>query len=258
MNSKAIKLVRLIYGIAVSIMIAVSGLLLIAACLQIYHSGGEQIYTPEKVAAVFAPIAMPIYVTLALICGSFLLAFVLPSETKRKPVEKQYALMLRRAYQRADMSLCNPELLCKLQQEQKKRRLALILCLVAWAIGGAVFLPYACNSSNYSAELHLATDSVVAVIWWLIPCTLIPTGCSIFSAYYSRASIRRELELVKLVPKAATKPTSSVPANRRLLYARLAILGFAMGILVGGFIAGGTVDVLAKAVAICTECVGLG
>lgn len=259
MNHKAIKLFRLIYGIAVSIMAVVSGLLLIAACLQIYHSGGEQIYTPEKVAAVFAPIAMPIYTTLALICGSFLLAFLLPAETKRKPVEKQYALMLRRAYQRADMPLCGPELLCNIQQEQKKRRLVLLLSLVAWVIGGAVFLPYACNSGNYSSELHLATDSVVTAIWWLIPCTLIPTGYSIFSAYYSRASIRRELELVKLVPKAANAPSSqTVNADRKLMYVRLAVLGLALGMVVGGFVIGGTVDVLAKAVAICTECVGLG
>lgn len=259
MNSKAIKLLRLIYGIAVSAMTAVSGLLLMAACLQIYHSGGEQIYTPEKVAAAFAPIALPVYITLAMIAGSFLLAFLLPAEKKRPQVQKQYALLLRRAYERADMQLCGSELLADIRQEQKKRRLALILCLAVWVIGGIVFLPYACNGSNYSEELHLATDSIVAVIWLLIPCTLIPTICSIFAAYYSRASIRRELELVKLVPKAVNKPAPQVEkADRKLLYIRLAVLGLALGVIVGGFVAGGTADVLAKAVAICTECVGLG
>ncbi len=256
MNDKAIKLLRLIYGIAVSIMIVVSGLLLIAACLQIYHSGGEQIYTPEKVAAAFAPIAAPVYITLALIAGSFLLALVLPTEKKRLPAQKQYAFMLRRAHEKANMQLCNPELLDKINQEQKKRRLVLSLALAIWVLGGIVFLPQACNGNNYSAELHLATDSIVAVIWWLIPCTLIPTGVSIFSAYYCRASIRRELELVKLAPKASTAPL--LRADKKLFYIRLAVLGLALGMIVGGFIAGGTADVLAKAVAICTECVGLG
>ncbi|MBQ8769226.1 MAG: thioredoxin [Oscillospiraceae bacterium] len=47
-------------------------------------------------------------------------------------------------------------------------------------------------------------------------------------------------------------------ADRKLLYIRLAVLGLALGVIVGGFVAGGTADVLAKAVAICTECVGLG
>lgn len=259
MNDKAIKLFRFIYGIAVSIMIIVSGLLLIAACLQIYHSGGEQIYTPEKVAAAFAPIAVPVYITLALIAGSFLVALILPAEKKRQPVQKQYAFLLRRAYEKADMQRCSPELLYKLKNEQKKRRLVLTLSLAVWVIGGIVFLPQACSSGNYSAELHLATDSIVAVIWWLIPCTLIPTGCSIFSAYYSQASIRRELELVKLAPKAvSSSQCQAEKAEQKLLYVRLAVLGLALGILVGGFVAGGTADVLAKAVAICTECVGLG
>lgn len=259
MNKNAVKLLHLIYGIVVSIMTVISGLLLTAACLQIYRSGGEQIYTPEKVAAAFAPIAVPIYITLALICGSFLLAFVLPAEKKRSPMEKQYVLLLRKAYERADMQLCNPELKCNLHKEQKKRRMALFLSLATWVIGGIIFLPYACNSGNYSEELHLATDSVVAAVWWLIPCTLIPTACSIISAYCSRASIRRELELVKLVPKLTVK-TSPLPVNKEqgLLYARLAILVIALVMIVGGFFAGGTVDVLAKAVAICTECVGLG
>ena len=259
MNDKAIKLFRLIYSIAVSVMIIVSGLLLMAACLQIYQSGGEQIYTPEKVEAAFAPIAVPVYITLALIVGSFLLAWILPTEKKRLPMQKQYAFLLRKAYEKADLQHCSPELLQKLEQEQKKRRLVLILALAAWVIGGIIFLPQACNSSNYSSELYLATDSIVAVIWWLIPCTLIPTGCSIFSAYYSQASIRRELELVKLAPKAANNPLPQAQkTDCKLLYIRLAILGIALGIIVGGFVAGGTADVLAKAVAICTECVGLG
>ena len=89
MNDKAIKLFRFIYGIAVSIMLGVSAVLLIAACLQIYRSGGEQIYTPEKVAAAFAPIAMPVYITLALVAGSFLLTWLLPTEKKRLPAQKQ-------------------------------------------------------------------------------------------------------------------------------------------------------------------------
>ena len=258
MNEKAIKLLRLLYGVAVSIMIAVSGLLLMAACIQIYRSGGAQTYTPEKVASAFAPIALPIYVTLALIVGSFLLAWLLPTEKKRLPVQKQYAFLLRRAYEKADLALCEEALLQKIHREQAKRRWALLIALAVWGIGGIVFLPYACNSGNYSPELHLATDSVVAIVWWLLPCALIPTGCSIFCAYYSRGSLRRELELVKLAPKAASPLPKKAPEKQSLMYARLAVLGIAIVMIVGGFVAGGTADVLAKAVAICTECVGLG
>ena len=257
MNNKIIRLFRLIYGIVVSAMSVISGLLLMAACLQIYRSGGEQIYTPDKVAAAFAPIAMPIYITLALIAGSFVLAFLLPVE-KRRTMEKQYPLLLRIAYARADMQLCDAEIQGKIAKEQSRRRLVLLISLVTWVIGAAVLIPYACNGSNYSEELHLATDSILGVIWWLIPCSLIPTGFSIFSAYYARASIRRELELVKLAPKAAAPLPQENKTDYALLCGRLVFLALALIMMIGGFFAGGTADVLAKAVAICTECVGLG
>ena len=39
---------------------------------------------------------------------------------------------------------------------------------------------------------------------------------------------------------------------------RYAFLAFGIAIMVYGFLSGGTVDVLTKAVNICTECVGLG
>ena len=258
MNEKAIKLLRITVSITVSIMIVVSGLLFIAACLQIYQSGGEQIYTPEKVATAFAPIALPVYITLALIVVSFLLAAILPVEKKRLPVQKQYAFLLEKAYEKADLQLCNAELLQKLGQEQKKRRLALALSLAIWMIGSIIFIPYACNSGNYSSELHLATASIVSVIWWLLPCSLIPTACSIFAAYYCQKSMVRELELVKFAPKATTPLAKEKSTAQTMQYARLAIAVLALGMIVGGFIAGGTADVLAKAVAICTECVGLG
>lgn len=258
MHDKTIKLLRMIYGIALSVMIGISGLLLMAACIQIYQSGGEQIYTPQKVAAAFAPIATPIYITLAMIAGSFLLVALLPAAKKHQKVEKQYAFMLRNAYKKADMQLCDSDLLIKIDKEQTRRRLALIASLTLWAMGGIAFLPYACNSANYAQELHLATDSIVGIIYLLIPCSLIPTAGSIFAAYYCRASIRRELELVKLVPKSSTPKSPVSESDKNILYVRLAIFAVAFVMIVGGFVAGGTADVLAKAVAICTECVGLG
>ena len=257
MNNKAIRLIRLIYGIAVSAMAVVSGLLLMAACIQIYHSGGEQIYTPEKVADAFTPIALPIYITLAMIAGSFLLNTLLPAEKKRTPAKKQYALLLRIAYKRADLLGCEPEQLTEIHRQQTLRRIVLALQFIPWAIGAAIFLPIACNPTNYHEDLTLATNSIVAIAWWLLPCALIPTACSILAAYHSRATLRREWEIVKLAPKM----TEALPAKTSknfLLYARLAILVVALAAIIGGYLAGGTADVLAKAVAICTECVGLG
>ncbi len=52
----------------------------------------------------------------------------------------------------------------------------------------------------------------------------------------------------------------SAPAenSHKLLYLRLALLGVGIAVFAYGFLAGGTADVMTKAVNICTECVGLG
>ncbi len=253
------KHIHLIYRIALSIALIIAGICLMAACIGIYQSGGEQIYTPQKVAAAFAPISLPVYIALVLILVGFVLDIALPLEKKRILVEKQYALMLSKACEYADMSLCEPELQKKIFRKRNTRRLHWLITLALLLAGMAIAAGYGLNPKHYHEELSHATESVIQLVWWLLPCTVIPLGYGIFSAYYSHASIRRELELVKQVPKKADKSTTAPKKPTcKTLYIRLAVLGIALGILVGGFIAGGTADVLAKAVAICTECVGLG
>jgi hypothetical protein len=47
-------------------------------------------------------------------------------------------------------------------------------------------------------------------------------------------------------------------SKKSIQIAKYAILCLAVGILIYGFLLGGTKDVLTKAINICTECVGLG
>ena len=61
MNKASARRIRLVYGIALSICAIVAGVCLITACLGIYLSGGDQIYTPEKVAHGFSVISVPVY-----------------------------------------------------------------------------------------------------------------------------------------------------------------------------------------------------
>ena len=91
------------------------------------------------------------------------------------------------------------------------------------------------------------------------PCMALPFGYGIFAAFAGRASIKRETELVKEALKAAPTVKSEKQATKeKLPWLRYALLVVAVGILVYGYFAGGTNDVLTKAINICTECVGLG
>ncbi len=58
--------------------------------------------------------------------------------------------------------------------------------------------------------------------------------------------------------KRPAAKAETAPAPLRLLSVKTALLCLAIILLLFGFFTGGTMDVLTKAVNICTECVGLG
>ena len=98
---------------------------------------------------------------------------------------------------------------------------------------------------------------------FFFPCLLIPFGYGVFTAYWKKRSIQKEIELVKQAIAAGATVTSiqEKPMKTGLKtgeIAKYSVLTVSLAILIYGFIAGGTADVLAKAAAICTECVGLG
>ena len=259
MRERSARLIRLSYGIILSYSAVIAGICLMAACIRIYQSGGEQIYTPQKVAAAFSPIALPVYLFLVLTVVGFFLHFFLPAEKKRKPVEKQYALMLRKQYEKADLAAGDPKLLARIRSEQRWRKAMLIISAAILGIGCVVFLLHALNADRY-ADLSQATNNVVESMYYLLPCMAIPFGFSLFAVYYCRGSIRRELELVKQFPRKENieSATPAASGETGILVGRLILFAVAITFVLYGFFAGGTGDVLAKAVAICTECVGLG
>ena len=89
------------------------------------------------------------------------------------------------------------------------------------------------------------------------PCLAVPFGYGCFAAYYGLKLTRQEIEL----SRQALKEGSIEPAPKKeswLLWVRLGLLCLGLFLLIYGFFAGGTADVLTKAINICTECVGLG
>ena len=255
MNTKTI---RLLYGIVLSLALVVAGICLMVACYGIYQSGGEQMYTAEKVAAAFGPIAIPVYIALAMTIGGFLLHMLLPLEKEKSKIEKNYSLMLRKLHEKNDLSGCGDRSLVRaIQKEQKNRKQQSILGLVVLAICTVVFLYYALNGSHFhSSEI---TESMLSAMYIMLPCLVIPFGYSVFVAYFHKASILRELELMKLV--AVPKKVEPAPVKdhkKAVNVLRVSVLAVAVVLVVVGLLGNGWADVLTKAVNICRECVGLG
>ena len=259
------KRIHKIYGIFLSVALILAGVCLMVACVRIYQGtyrtdGG--LFSPEAVAAAFAPIAIPVYIALALLVGSLILHIFLPEEAKKTPPEKQYEIILERFAQKLNKNACNPGLCREITRQQALRKNLQIVCISLLAVCSVIFLVYALNIRNFPFED--ATGSVVRSMWLFLPCLAVPFGFAVFAAYAKKASLIKEIDLVKeaLAQGAqASAPASPAPAKNRetqVKITKFAILGIALALFVFGFCFGGTADVLKKAINLCTECVGLG
>lgn len=254
------KRIHLIYSIVLSAVLAVAGICLIVACVGIYNSG-DRPFSREAVAAAFSGIAVPVYLCLALVIGGFILDGFSPAEKKKPGAEKQYGTILARLHGKLDMEHCDESLRKAILAQQKARKTHRIIGFSLLAAGSVLFLCYGLDSRNFHQTD--ITGSMIKAMYLFIPCLAVPFGYGVFSAFFSRASMKKETELVKQAIAAgsqapAAKKEAAKADGKKLMLLRYALLGIGIGILVYGFFAGGTNDVLTKAVNICTECVGLG
>lgn len=259
MKKENIVRIHRIYGILLSISIVLAGICLIAGSLTIYFTG-EHIYTREIVAETFSNIAIPIYICLALTIISFIWELVLPSKQQSVKPTKDYAQILDRLLTKKDLIKCDGMLLDFIRKERISRKFHTITRTILLIISSIVFLSYALNGNNFhQSEIN---KSMIHAMWVLVPCVIVSFGYAIFTVYHNNKSLQREIELIKQVPAAENKKddteTSVSGSAKRDNILRYALLLISIVILVYGFVSGGTVDVLTKAINICTECIGLG
>lgn len=259
------RLIHRVYGIAISAVTVISGTRIALACHKIYTTGkaaGGQIYSRQAVAEAFAPIALSVYLCLALVIGGFILHWLLPPENPKRVTEKNRQLILNRLHAKTDLSQCGSELRSAVKKQQKKRRLHLLISaalLIVFSIG---FLMYVCMPSRWPEDLTNVTAAVVPAVLWMFACLAIPTGYAIFTAYFCRFSMDKEIKLMQQACKEApSSPAQNAAKTHRanwMQVIRFAIVALAAGLMLYGYFTGGIEDVIAKAAAICTECVGLG
>ena len=252
MTDKRPDRLRRFYPAALSGMLILTGICLMVQCFRIY-TAPEGIFTPEIVSAYFRPIAIPCYLCLVMV----ILGFFLPADTKKLPPEKNYALILEKLHAKTDLDACSEELRAAVKKEQSLRRQMKYMTFFLCCTGAVEFFRYALQPEAF--HQHEINASMLGAMACLVPCVLIPFGCGVYSAYKSKESLRREIDLLRsadaprISPAEITKKESKAP-----VIARWAVLAAAIAILVYGYITGGTADVLTKAINICTECVGLG
>ena len=252
MNEKTKKILRAVYAVLITAALIVAGLCLIVACVGIYRSG-DRPFSREAVAAAFGGIAAPVYAALGVILLGFVLSLFCPSaETERKP--DMLLPTWRRLTARAELDDAARRAVAA---ERRRRLIHRIVTAALLVIGAAVFLVYACNFEHFHrSEIN---SSMVKAMWVLLPSVGVPFLYAVFAAYDTRASLRREVAILKGCPQRPTaREDEDAPDGHLLTVARLAILAVAVIAIVIGLFTDGFADVLTKAVNICTECIGLG
>ena len=228
------------------------GIALILSCLDIYNSGARP-YTPESIGLRFQNIALLAYACIAIAVGGIILGLALPLDQKKpKSVKDDLALMEKA---KAKAGTCPAEAVA----EQKKRLGLRIGTAIAFA--GLMVYPaiYFMNPAHFSIT-SLNEDIAKAVTIALVPAAIGLLLCFVCSMLESK-SIAKETEIYKKAStenKANVASPENVPAKSYLTAIRCGLLVLAVCLIVMGIFNGGMKDVLDKAVAICTECIGLG
>ncbi len=253
MNKTVSFSVRRVLNWLTAVAVIIAGVCFISGCLHIYTVQGA--YSRQAVTDVFSRIAVPVYISLALTAIGLVWEFVVPSAQTRPSSPKAYAAMIGRLRSSRAMDEVSEKAITA--EQTCRRRLSAIRLAVTF-VGAACFLWYALQPSHYSADINA---SMIRAVWVAIPCFAIPFITVLVTARLIDNSFRREIALLKELPKATADrvtPSVSPKQHTALTVVRIVLFVLAVAALIYGFVTGGTVDVLTKAINICTECIGLG
>lgn len=252
-----------IYAVCLSIVIVITGICFIAACIGIYNSGNKQPFTSESVATAFASISIPVYICTVMTIGGIIFDIISKTDSAKSRPSKPYATMLKKAYTTRTFSECDDVVRSQITKEQNSRKIHSIIRTVLFCTASIVFLAYGTNSDNFH-QVEI-TNSMINAMFVLLPCLIVCFAYGLFTVIYCEKSMERELALVKSLPTATSIPDSieatkdkNTTYSKLILFVRIALLIFGVIILIYGYMTGGTMDVLTKAINICTECIGLG
>lgn len=257
MPQEKVKKIHRIYGCIAAVLIVALGIALMLSCLDIYRSAPTQPYSAEAVALRFQRIAVLVWVVVALVVGGILLGLALPLDEPRIKARRDEVETMNRLKAKAGQPEgCG----CDARKEQNYRKvckkITAGLCILL-AVYPAI---YYSNWHNFPIQ-DLNNHVVKAILVAMIP-TAIALGLCFGCSLLCSKSIARETAIYKSMIAAnkgsAPLPQAAPSQGKGLLIARCAVLAAAIVCIALGAFNGGVQDLLAKAIAICTECIGLG
>lgn len=262
MSEKTIQRIGFVFSIVTSLLLVITGVLLMIACKSIYDMGNRP-FTVENISAKFSKIDVVVYITLAAVVINGVLSLI---SAKKKAPQKTVVhkdKLLSKLEARLDVNSCDQNTLAAIKKEKKLRIAAFCTAAFICIAAISVVLVYALDFSHFNDDYN---QSVIALTAFTLPIFFIAAGTGFAMCLVSSASIDRQTALVKSAiangAKADTLPADSKKGckkgARTILGVRLGVVAVALVFIVLGIVNGGMADVLSKAINICTECIGLG
>ncbi len=280
MQEKTCKTVRLCYGIALSLMTAVTGALFIWQTLDIYLSGGSRPFTREIVLERLNRIAPAFWIWVVMVVVGFVLWEVFTVPAKRAPL-KDDCYALRRLKKRVPQKVGESGLASlKAVKRGELMNLIVKLCAAALCLAGVAYgIAYLATASNFPKTD--VNGEMLNMAAHLAPCVFAALLILCGVTLYLSISAKKQLPHVKqIIASAKADEKNGVEAvyvtgntavadlygrwkalsNHKyfILGVRIAIAVFAVTFIILGIVNGNMRAILIKAINICTECIGLG
>lgn len=277
---------RKIYGIALSVLSVIAGLLLIMQTQRIYHReipDGATPYTQEIVSKYLLQI-LPVLIiwVLAVIVGAIIWQIFPPAEKKLIGSVSQ-----RKRLNRLKAKLPDDKKSDNLIKAEKVNFCILIITIV-YAIIALVFLclcffdrKYYITDPNLFNPSRDMLDMLPHFLPWLAVFFVLASLVSVYFEYSAKKEIKETKRLIIFCAKDNTlikdgTPEDKLPPFIKTIKGKLSFLQnerFKKGMLLGcrialpvvgvtlfiiGIFNGGLKEVLKKAIVVCTECIGIG
>ncbi len=285
MNDTRARKIRFWYGVVLAVLTVVVGILFIFAAASIYggRTEGQNPYSRELVGEYLSWLIYPLILWILAIVAGYILSVVFPiAETKKKGQTASSSLKkLKKKIPQGQ----SEEFSAEFQRYRKQETIKIVLWSLASAFALAaaiVLIVYLASPSNfdltagYLAEIDTALRPnaiIIRMVRNLLPWVAASMLLFIGASLYEHFSAKKELETVKRLlvlgrgtparEPSAIAQKGGVAAKaldkwqvRIGIFAALFVL--AIVFIVIGALDGGIADTMAKAIALCRECVGIG
>lgn len=262
MSQKTVKNIRVAIGTTLSVLLIISGILLIISCISIYNIG-DRPFTPENISSAFSKISIPLYITLGAVLICAIIELILPREEIKHRASPDKRASLARMENRVDYKNCDPILTYKIKTAKKLEQTIKNVAIVLSAVALAFIAYFTLDPRNFTENYNHSVIYIMALILpWLILCG------GILLAYFHVDDMLLTSRIKSVKEALASEDGNRSPTpeekkdckcnKKQVILTRVIVLVIALGLLAVGIFGNGMRDVLDKAINICTECIGLG